>query len=112
MGWKMAVAVSDYENEEMLFLGQEWEYSLTTGETSIGRGKESAVKICFLNISRSHCIVTVHPDGRATVRDCSKNGTFLNGRVLPQEEESPLRSGDTLTLGNGGPFTLLFQREE
>ncbi len=69
----------------------------------VGRLQDADLQIPVSAVSRKHCEITLSADG-VSVRDLgSSNGTFLNGaRVV----ESPLKPGDTLTVG---PATFVIQ---
>jgi S1-C subfamily serine protease/pSer/pThr/pTyr-binding forkhead associated (FHA) protein len=75
----------------------------------IGRGKECEVRPVAENeatISRVHAELTVGPSGGLSLRDVgSKNGTFLNGERIAAA--TPVRLGDRITLGPGGPQLLV-----
>jgi pSer/pThr/pTyr-binding forkhead associated (FHA) protein/S1-C subfamily serine protease len=75
----------------------------------IGRGKECEVRPVAENegtISRVHAELTVGPSGGLSLRDVgSKNGTFLNGERIAGA--TPVRLGDRITLGPGGPQLLV-----
>ncbi|MFI8963684.1 FtsK/SpoIIIE domain-containing protein [Streptomyces sp. NPDC053493] len=81
------------------------------GAIRIGRSVDADVPLDDPDVSRSHCTVTVGPDGRVTVSDPgSTNGTTLDGvPVGPQPVRFPpgalLRVGESalrLTAGAGG----------
>ena len=51
-------------------------------------------------VSRRHAEVG-NKDGKLYVIDLgSRNGTYLNGRPIPQRKESPLKAGDTILFGS------------
>jgi diguanylate cyclase (GGDEF)-like protein len=91
---------------------------LELGETTIGRDPSCEISVSLDEISRTHCRVTLQPDG-ATVCDLeSTNGTFLNDREIPTREECVLRSGDLIHLGgtifkflDGGNVEALYHEE-
>ena len=52
-------------------------------------------------VSRRHFAVCRSNDGQSfTVRDLSRNGTYLNRRKMPKSSELPLRHGDRIGLFN------------
>ena len=59
-----------------------------------------------LHVSRRHCSIVVHSDGRAEIFDlASLNGTFLNGsRVV---ERAPLHGNDLVRLGTQVAFSVV-----
>lgn len=75
----------------------------------LGRGRECEVRPVETRdtvVSRVHAELTVGPTGGLVVRDVeSKNGTFLNGERIIQA--TPLRLGDKIMLGQGGPVLLV-----
>ncbi len=75
----------------------------------LGRGKECEVQpvdAVATAVSRVHAELTVGPRGGLVVRDAgSKNGTFLNGERIAAA--TPVRLGDKLMLGHGGPVLLV-----
>jgi pSer/pThr/pTyr-binding forkhead associated (FHA) protein/S1-C subfamily serine protease len=75
----------------------------------LGRGRECEIRIeptPDLIVSRVHAEFTIGPAGGLIVRDAgSKHGTFLNGVRLTRP--LPVRLGDHLMLGDGGPTLVL-----
>jgi len=75
----------------------------------IGRGKECEVRPVEEGegiVSRVHAELTAGGSGGLSVRDVgSKNGTFLNGDRI--QEATPVRLGDRITLGPGGPVLVV-----
>jgi pSer/pThr/pTyr-binding forkhead associated (FHA) protein len=77
-------------------VGSESELFLKRFPASIGRGTEADLTINDSWASRRHCWLTCE-HGRLLVRDLgSRNGTRVNGELI---DESPLHSGDELTVG-------------
>jgi len=73
------------------------EYPLAVGINTVGRLSSNTVAIPDEHISRRHCAVVIHQDGRLELHDvASKNGTLLNGHRVPGP--TPLQPGDTITL--------------
>jgi pSer/pThr/pTyr-binding forkhead associated (FHA) protein/S1-C subfamily serine protease len=75
----------------------------------LGRGPECEVRpvgSADSAVSRVHAELTVAPTGVLAVRDAgSRNGTFLNGERI--QRPTPIRLGDRLMLGPGGPTLLV-----
>lgn len=68
-------------------------------------GRRSDVEISLdprgdMVVSGNHCTISLEQNGFSLL-DSSRNGTFING--VPVRGTSPLRDGDILTLGEGGP---------
>lgn len=75
--------------------------SFASGATSLtlGRGEGSQLRASHASVSDRHC--TFERVGPIwSIKDAgSKNGTFLNGRQLGPEEQSPLKFGTKLMMG-------------
>ena len=75
----------------------------------LGRGRECEVQPVESNdtiVSRVHAELTVGTSGGLVVRDAeSKNGTYLNGERIAKP--MPVRLGDKIMLGQGGPILLV-----
>lgn len=72
---------------------------ILTKETIIGRGAECNLKIASSQVSRRHCRVTV-TENSVLVRDLgSANGTILNGKPVPQNQDIPVTPGNALVVG-------------
>ena len=72
-------------------------HSLAVGVNSVGRLPDNQVVLRDEHVSRRHCAIVVHRDGRCEVHDvASKNGTLVNGRKIAAP--TALRPGDTLLL--------------
>ena len=69
-----------------------------TGETvTVGRHSSNAVALHDTQVSRRHLELRAEPEGGFWLVDLgSGNGTLLNGHAI---QEAPLRSGDTITVG-------------
>lgn len=64
---------------------------------TLGRAGEVDWVVEHPLVSRRHCRLVAHPDGRLEVEDLeSTNGTFVNGRRILRERLEP---GDRLTIG-------------
>jgi len=75
----------------------------------IGRGQECEIHVAGgpeSTVSRIHAELLVDPSGSLVIRDAgSRNGTFVNGERLT--EPMPVRLGDRLMLGTGGPALIV-----
>ncbi|HYK83305.1 MAG TPA: FHA domain-containing protein [Gemmatimonadales bacterium] len=74
----------------------------------LGRGHECEVHVDAATelVSRLHAELAVGPSGALVVRDAgSRNGTFLNDQRVAAAV--PVRLGDRLTLGRGGPTLVV-----
>lgn len=68
-------------------------------EFRIGRDAMCHLRPASTDISRLHCAIVTHPDGRVFLRDyASSNGTIINQRFLIGGEYE-LRDGDVLEVG-------------
>ncbi|MBP5515561.1 MAG: FHA domain-containing protein [Bacteroidales bacterium] len=66
---------------------------------SVGRGSSNDIVINDPTVSRVHCQLVMHDDGRITLADFgSSNGTTVNGQRITGEV--PLNHGDRVMLGN------------
>jgi hypothetical protein len=75
-------------------------YQLNAGETSLGRGSQSDVRLTGdSTVSRQHAKIVMEPNGRFRLYDLgSTTGTRVNGRLLRQPEL--LEPNDTIQLGD------------
>jgi len=65
--------------------------------TLIGRGKDCAVVLSDVSVSRIHAKITQEPSGRVFVEDLrSSNGTYVNDRRVEQQE---INHGDRIRFG-------------
>jgi pSer/pThr/pTyr-binding forkhead associated (FHA) protein len=72
-------------------------HPLCVGVNSVGRLPDNQVVLRDEHVSRRHCAIVVHRDGRCEVHDvASKNGTLVNGRKIAAP--TALKPGDTLLL--------------
>ncbi len=72
-------------------------HSLSVGVNSVGRLPDNQVVLRDEHVSRRHCAIVVHRDGRCEVHDvASKNGTLVNGRKIATA--TALKPGDVLLL--------------
>jgi hypothetical protein len=72
-------------------------HQLAIGINTIGRLPENQIVIRDAGVSRRHCAIVRHRDGRCELHDvASKNGTLLNGEILTDPVQ--LKAGDVITL--------------
>jgi len=75
----------------------------------LGRGNECEVRPVGSSdtiVSRVHAELNVGPTGGLVLQDAeSKNGTYLNGDLIVRA--TPVRLGDKIMLGRGGPVLLV-----
>lgn len=75
----------------------------------IGRGHECELRLAGASegiVSRVHAELAVGPSGALTLRDAgSTNGTFVNDQRVTAP--MPVRLGDRITLGRGGPVLVV-----
>jgi transcriptional regulator with GAF, ATPase, and Fis domain len=82
-------------------------YFLTETEVRIGRDPSNSLAISDLSLSRRHCVLAREDDGYK-VRDLdSRNGTYVNGRVI---SEKRLSHGDQISVGES-VLVFLLQEE-
>jgi len=77
-----------------------WEDSvlvLQRGENVLGRSEDASVRIDAPGVSRRHARIVVADDGAMLEDLASKNGTFVEERLV--EEPTALHDGDRLRLG-------------
>ncbi len=65
----------------------------------IGRLKENDITLKDISVSRQHAVISF-VDGEYKITDTSKNGTFLNGELIGNNNEKILRSGDNIQISN------------
>jgi len=79
-------------------------YLLTDSEMRIGRDPSNSLAIGDLSLSRRHCVLVREADSY-TLRDLdSRNGTFVNGRVISKKQ---LNHGDQISIGESVLVFLL-----
>jgi pSer/pThr/pTyr-binding forkhead associated (FHA) protein len=72
-------------------------HSLSVGVNSVGRLPDNDVVLRDQHVSRRHCAVVIHRDGRCEVYDiASKNGTVLNGHKITSATR--IKPGDQIVL--------------
>ena len=82
---------------------------IIVSEFRIGRDAMCHLRPASTDISRLHCAIVTHPDGRVFLRDyASSNGTIVNQRFLIGGEYE-LRDGDMLEVG---PLGFRFHMQE
>ena len=84
-------------------------YFLTEPEVRIGRDPSNSLAISDLSLSRRHCVLAREEDGYKLHDLDSRNGTFVNGRVVSEKQ---LNHGDQITVRyipavNGSPLGFL-----
>jgi pSer/pThr/pTyr-binding forkhead associated (FHA) protein len=72
-------------------------HPLALGVNSVGRLPDNNVVLKDEHVSRKHCAIVIHTDGKCELHDmASKNGTVLNGKKI--NGPTKLRPGDQITL--------------
>lgn len=66
---------------------------------TIGRDSSNAVQLHDTEVSRSHAVLRRSGKCYALADKHSSNGSFVNGRTLPPQQELELASGDQLQIG-------------
>ncbi len=74
------------------------EFPLTDGEVVVGRATDATISIPDTSVSRKHVLLQKVADGWAASDMGSGNGTLVNGE--PIAEETVLRNGDIITIGD------------
>jgi pSer/pThr/pTyr-binding forkhead associated (FHA) protein len=78
-------------------------------EFRIGRDAMCHLRPASTDISRLHCAIVTHPDGRVFVRDYGgNNGTLINQRFLIGGEYE-LKDGDLIEIG---PLVFRFHNQD
>src|SRR5580704_18884245 len=73
------------------------QFDLVDATITVGRHSSNAVALHDTQVSRRHMEFRAIPNGGYQIIDLgSGNGTLLNGQPV---KEAPLRSGDTITIG-------------
>jgi pSer/pThr/pTyr-binding forkhead associated (FHA) protein len=105
---QVAAMIRGASIEQSIFLlRKDREVGVKIGYTqfSIGRAKDSDVRIVDFAVSRNHACIEIQRSGFA-IRDCgSRNGTRVNGVTISKATHN-LSDGDTVTLGRYD-FTFL-----
>lgn len=93
---------------------------LSASGTRIGRAIDNTLQLPETSISRYHSYIGQDADGQLRLTDLgSTNGTFLNGRRLPEHMPIPVHDGDRIQIGSAivvkfvrpDPCEERFQRE-
>jgi hypothetical protein len=86
------------ESERLLFDRETGAtYPLVIGLNTIGRFPNNDIVFEDLDVSRRHCVILVHADGRCELHDtASRNGTYVNGRRV--QHPIGLRCGDLIRV--------------
>lgn len=82
-------------------------FELAEQETTLGRHPECTIVVDAGAVSRYHAKVTRKPDGFVIEDSGSRNGTYLNGKLLNGPQF--LREGDLIRISE---ITLVFQEED
>ena len=77
-----------------------FEEHLTEADTTIGRDKDCTIRLRGdPEVSRIHCTIQQREDKCYILLDeNSKNGTFINGRKVFDNDETVLQDGDVIRL--------------
>lgn len=51
------------------------------------------------NVSKKHFVITKQPNGIVYITDLSKNGTFVNGKLIGKNNRNILKSDDEIAIG-------------
>ena len=70
-----------------------------TGEVSIGRHLNCTVRIEHRSVSRFHAVIFMGPPMRL-LDHYSQNGTLVDDQVVNRGEETPVRVGSTIRVGD------------
>jgi hypothetical protein len=89
------------------FVERVWLLERAKGSTSlvIGRWGNHDVAIPDYSISRTHCTLEMTTRGFTIEDSGSRNGTFVNGMKLNEQEAFTIKGEETITLGR---FNFLF----
>lgn len=72
-------------------------HSLSLGVNTIGRLPDNSVVLGDEHVSRRHCAIIIHRDGRIEIHDiASKNGTVVNGNKINGAHR--IKPGDQILL--------------
>lgn len=75
-------------------------HELTDAEITVGRVSENSLQIDDISVSSRHATLTLTEGGDYILRDIgSTNGTELNGKEIPREEDHKLQDGDKIVFG-------------
>jgi pSer/pThr/pTyr-binding forkhead associated (FHA) protein len=85
--------------------GHRSEHDLTTDPTSVGRARQSLIRLSASSVSRNHAEIVLRKGQVAVVDLGSTRGTQVNGERLAVHQPFPIRDGDRLQIG---PYTLTY----
>ncbi|EDY21402.1 FHA domain containing protein [Chthoniobacter flavus Ellin428] len=75
-------------------------HELTDAEVTVGRVPDNSLQIEDISVSSHHATLTLGEGGDYVLRDIgSTNGTELNGKEIPREEDHKLQDGDKIVFG-------------
>ena len=73
---------------------------LSPGGSRLGRSADNTIQLPDASISRYHAFLGADDEGQVRLTDLgSTNGTFLNGRRLPENTPVRVQDGDRLQFG-------------
>jgi adenylate cyclase len=86
-------------------------HELGVGITTIGRGRESDIRVPNKSLSRQHARIVVDANGSVTVADIgSKNGTFVDGQRIENtralEDSQQFSCGDVVFLVSTAEYSI------
>jgi hypothetical protein len=82
---------------QFVLMDKDFVFPLKIGLNTVGRMPDNDVVVDDGYVSRRHCAVLVHADGRCELQDvASKNGTFLNGSKIAGP--TALKSSDEIRM--------------
>ena len=74
---------------------------LSATGTRVGRAFDNTIQLPDISLSRYHAYIGTADDGQIRLSDLgSTNGTFLNGRRLPEHTPVPVHDGDRIQFGS------------
>lgn len=71
-----------------------------TAKITIGRNSDCDIVVDNKLVSRQHAVIQKIRDAYFLRDDGSTNGTFLNGRRIPNDKYVKLNAGDKITVGS------------
>lgn len=100
---------NSHDSQYLILLGTE-PYRLKYGNNYVGRFSDNDLVIDDGYVSRRHCCIVIHSDGRAEIFDtASKNGTYVNGQRI---ERKNLASNDEVRLAGSFHFSITLDELE